>query len=169
MTIQIEDPRVEFVISNKNWKKRTIWYVNGKTSWMWIKCINTWLSRRGWGYLCWRAALTRYVIASTPHSLMRMWGCWQTSSKWFVSGLHRTSTLGKFTKPVSKSFATAKREGSWKLEELQLSFKISVKVKFYCWVFLPVEPTFNYWQIKRSFKTGINFYPILCSFQSRRK
>lgn len=85
-----------------------------------LKCIRkqseinkrTWLSRKGWGYLCWSAILTRYVMASTPHSLIRMCGCWQTSNKWFVSGLHRTSTLGKFTKPVSKSLATANSDGS---------------------------------------------------------
>lgn len=73
---------------------------------------HTWLSRKGCGYLCWSAIFTRYVIASTPHSLIRMCGCWQTSSKWFVNGLHKTSTRGKFTKPVSKSLATANKEGS---------------------------------------------------------
>lgn len=79
--------------------------------------VLTWLSLRGGRYLCCRAALTKYVIASTPHSRMRMCGCWQTSNKWLVSGLQSTSTRGRFTSPVSNSLATAKSEGSWRTIE----------------------------------------------------
>lgn len=94
----------------------------------------TWFSRRGGWYLCWRAAFTRYVIASTPHSLIRMWGCWQTSSKWLVRGLQRTSTLGRFTRPVSSSLATANSEGSCgtttKAYYISLNKQINYKQEF---------------------------------------
>ena len=76
--------------------------------------LNTWFSFKG--VVCWNwiAERTIAVMASIPHSLMRITGWWHTSSKWFVTGRHNTSTRFILTNPVSKSLATAKREGSYK-------------------------------------------------------
>lgn len=59
-----------------------------------------------------RAALISDVTASAPHSLILTLGCWQISDRCAVRGRHSTSMRGRLTNPVSRSLATAKREGS---------------------------------------------------------
>ena len=57
-----------------------------------------------------------YSIFSTVIVLLTWrilkWGCWHTTKRWFVIGLHITSTRSRFTNAVSRSFATANNEGS---------------------------------------------------------
>ena len=43
-----------------------------------------------------------------------------------MTGFHNTSTLGRFTRPVSSNFATAKRDGSWKLKEISNFSKLKL-------------------------------------------
>lgn len=57
-------------------------------------------------------AMMRSVTASALHSLSLTCECWQTSSKWAVTGRHQHSILGKLTSPDSRSLATGNREGS---------------------------------------------------------
>lgn len=90
--------------------------------------LETWFSFKGVGCGYWMADLTSVVIASIPHSLMRLSGWLQTSSKWFVTGRQRTSTRFKFTSPVSKSFATANREGSLSKQTISLIKYVQAKL-----------------------------------------
>ena len=97
--------------------------------------FGTWFSFKGVGCWYWTADRTNVVMASMPHSLMRLRGWLQTSSKWLVTGRHRTSTRFKFTRPVSNNFATAKSEGSYRSNKWlsECSFPLFVPWYTPCW------------------------------------